>query len=355
MNKLSPERKPQAVVPVYDILNCGPRNRFVANGKLVHNSAGSKQNLQNLPRGGMLRKAICAPDGYSLVVVDFAAIEARMLAWLAGQDDLVALFERNEDVYCDFASRIYRREITKKDKTERFLGKVAILGLGYSMSWRKFATFLASGPMGQPPILFTTDDLYRMGGTHDHTLDTAGITGKVTGDALVAHCSATKLLVDLYRSTYHKIPEYWRLGDRMIKAMYAGRQMQFGVFETEQDRLTLPNGLKLHYRHLKPSDDSGWSYVGKNGEKQYLYGSKLVENVTQAASRVIMTQAMNRISERYRVVLTVHDECVIVCPEEQGEEALTYMLDVMSSPPAWAKGLPLAAEGSIAKNYGEAK
>lgn len=116
-----PERS--RITWVYDILNCGPQCRFVANGKLVSNSGANRLNLQNLPRGSLLRKAITAPPGYSLVVSDMAQIEARVLAWLAGEQAILDIFTRKDDLYCEVASKIFGRPITKADKDERFVGK----------------------------------------------------------------------------------------------------------------------------------------------------------------------------------------------------------------------------------------
>lgn len=114
------------LVPVYDIKNCGPRHRFSANGKLVHNS--DSLNLQNLPRNSPLRLAIIAAMGYVIVDSDSSQIEARTLAWLAGQDDLVDAFDRGEDVYKIMASAIYGKAVGDITKDERFVGKTTILG-----------------------------------------------------------------------------------------------------------------------------------------------------------------------------------------------------------------------------------
>jgi DNA polymerase len=132
------------LVPVYDIKNCGPRHRFSANGKLVHNS--DKLNLQNLPsRGkdaGKLKRAIMAPPGHVIIDCDSSQIEARVLAWWAGQDDLVEVFEKNNaeiaagvkkndfqyDPYKLMASRIYNKPTTDITDSERFIGKTTILG-----------------------------------------------------------------------------------------------------------------------------------------------------------------------------------------------------------------------------------
>ena len=352
MMQLSQDRKPQAVALVYDILNCGPRNRFVANGKLVHNSGSDGLNLQNLPRGGELRKAIVAPAGHVLVVSDFAQIEARMIAWLAGQEELLQQFRDGDDVYCRFASKIYGRVITAEDKRERFLGKVCVLGLGYSLGWKKLATILATGPMGQAPILFTAEDLNVMDGRMEK-LETGGITTKLTGQALAVHCSAAKHLVDTYRNSYDRIPNYWRTCDRILSAMERGVKHQFGPVSTEKDCVLLPNGLYLQYKDLHKDAEQSWRYTGKRGEKQYIYGGKLAENLTQALSRIVMTDALLQIP--HRAVMSVHDELVYCVKEEEAEEASEIISDAMSKAPAWCAELPVACELGIGRSYGETK
>ena len=102
-------------------------------------------NLQNLPRGSALRTAVMAPEGQQLYVVDLSNIEARMLAWLAKEADLLDAFAAGRDVYSEFASQIYGRPVTKADKLERYVGKTAILGLGYGMGPDKFRDTLKNG------------------------------------------------------------------------------------------------------------------------------------------------------------------------------------------------------------------
>lgn len=118
------------LVPVYDIVNCGPRHRFVANGKLVHNS--DSVNFQNLPsrdkKKKALKRAVIAPHGHEVINCDSSQIEARVLAWLAGQDDVVSQFANGEDVYSIFATKIYNRPISKANPVERFVGKTCIAG-----------------------------------------------------------------------------------------------------------------------------------------------------------------------------------------------------------------------------------
>ena len=112
-------------------------------------SGRDKINFQNLQRGSELRKCLIAPDGYQVLVVDSSNIEARMLAWLAGQEDVLEVFRSGGDVYSDMASKIYGFPVDKKaHPTERFVGKTAVLGLGYGMSAKKFQLTLSTGAMG---------------------------------------------------------------------------------------------------------------------------------------------------------------------------------------------------------------
>ena len=98
-----------------------------------------KINMQNMPRNSELRKALCAPPGHLVFVADLSNIEARMLAWLADEDDLLAQFAAGDDIYSNLATEIYGRPINKHDDpTERFVGKTAVLGLGYGMGANKF-------------------------------------------------------------------------------------------------------------------------------------------------------------------------------------------------------------------------
>ena len=97
-----------------------------------------KLNLQNLPRKSLLKEAIIAPEGYTLIDADSSQIEARIVAWLSGQDDLVKAFERKEDVYKIMASAIYQKGESEIDSQERFVGKTTILGAGYGMGSKKF-------------------------------------------------------------------------------------------------------------------------------------------------------------------------------------------------------------------------
>ena len=295
-------------------------------------SGRDKINFQNLQRGSELRKCLIAPDGYQLVVVDSSNIEARMLAWLAGQDDLLEIFRSGGDVYCDMASKIYGFPVNKIDHpTERFVGKTAILGLGYGMSWRKFQMTLATGAMG-PRV--DVDDIQ------------------------------AKLVVNTYRESNSSIVALWREMDRAIHEMIEPSFLfkAAGLLPVSQNRIKLPSQLYLRYPRLRynispANDDYGYSRPEiMYGEANRLYGGKLTENVIQALARIVVCDQMLEIDKACQevdgaVVLTVHDEVVAAVPDAYVEEMFDLAVSAMRTPPAWAADLPLDAEGGYAKEY----
>ena len=109
-----------------------------------------KVNMQNLPRKSALKKAIIPPEGYVFIDCDSSQIEARTLAWLAGQDDLVAAFDAGEDVYKIMASAIYNKPVEEITDSERFVGKTTILGAGYGMGAAKFKAQLKTFGVDMP-------------------------------------------------------------------------------------------------------------------------------------------------------------------------------------------------------------
>src|SRR5690606_35711538 len=124
-------------------------------------SGGNKMNLQNLKRGGELRRSILAPKGHQIVVADSSQIEARVLAWLAGQDDIVQAFANRDDVYKLMASAIYGVPVEEITDDQRFIGKICVLGLGYGMGPNKLEMTLRQGVMG-PPVEISLDECRRI-------------------------------------------------------------------------------------------------------------------------------------------------------------------------------------------------
>ena len=294
--------------------------------------AGSdKVNFQNLPsrdaKKKALKQAVVAPEGYKIINCDSSQIEARVLAWLSGQTDLVEEFQLGDDVYSIFASKIYGREITKKDPIERFVGKTCILGLGYGTGALKL----------------------------QHTLKTSPPGADLTEDKC-------KDIVKLYRETNDKIVDLWKEGDSALKHL-SNWLPEFQPFsygehdcvKVDKEGFLLPNGLYIRYPDLNLDTDetnSGYKYQSRKGPVS-LWGGSIVENVVQALARIIVGEQMLKLAERYRPVLTVHDAAVCVVPEEDVDEACAWIVEVMSTPPDWAKGLPVACEAHHGYNYGE--
>lgn len=297
-------------------------------------SGGDKINLQNLPRGGSLRKSISAPPNHVLVAVDSAQIEARVVAWFAGQEDLVEDFRNGVDIYSKFATDVYGRPIDKSvDKVERFVGKTCILGLGYGMGKDKFKATLKIG-MGGVSVDMPIEDAERV--------------------------------VNLYRGKYNWVAELWKDAQAALNAMVSGHTAELGtgvLLKCEGDRIHLPNGMFIHYPNLR-KEGNEFCYDGRYGPVK-IYGGKVVENVVQALARIVVFNQMAKIDQafrkrdtpkhRFKVALTVHDEVVAVVPEEAAQKCLDFMVEVMSTPPSWASDLPVACEGDFALTYGDCK
>ena len=305
-------------------------------------SGGDKLNLQNLPRGGALRHAIRAPKGYKIISCDSSQIEARMVAYLAGQSDLVQWFREGRDVYSEFATVFYGRKVTKADKLERHVGKAAILGLGYGMSASKFELTLKRG---KPPVDLPEEDVER--------------------------------LVRTYRQNYHHIVKLWGECGYALSSMVAGRKGRIGnILTYDAEGIILPNGMRIRYHGLQANDrqftyiqdrrmfdramkarlDGSKADVGKGSipGQSRIYGAMVVENVTQALARIVVAEQMLAIRDAgYHVAFQVHDENVCVVPEDQAEQAEKDIVAIMSTPPSWAPDLPVACEAGTADNYGD--
>ena len=303
-------------------------------------SGGDKLNLQNLPRNGAIRSALTAPIGEVLIACDSSQIEARMVAYIAGQDDLVQAFREGRDVYGEFASEIYGKKVTKADKVERFVGKTCILGLGYGMGHVKFRNTLA---LGQGGISVDIDE------------------------------NEAQRIVRLYRQKNHKIVSLWNKCGHALTTMVAGGSGNITeLLPFDSNGIILPNGLRIQYNALRQTPD-GFEYIAdartyrklakarvSSGEQiaidwTRIYGGKVTENVVQALARIVVAEQMASIGQSYHVAFQVHDEIIISCLEEDKAHARQLVEDRMSRPPRWARDLPVACESGVGYNYGDAK
>tara|TARA_R110000796_G_scaffold185596_3_gene302437 strand:- start:596 stop:2437 length:1842 start_codon:yes stop_codon:yes gene_type:complete len=288
-------------------------------------AGADKVNFQNLPsrnkKQKALKNAILAPDGRVVINCDSSQIEARILVWLAGQHDVVEEFRKGEDVYVNFAKRVYEREdITK---TERAVGKTCILGLGYGTGGDKIQNVLKVN---------------------------AGV------ELSIKEC---KDIVDLYREINHEVQKLWKECDRALADLASWPEDRDAYFlgkggecvQVTPEGLLLPNGLYIRYPNLR-KELGGYEYSSRRGTIS-IWGGAVVENIVQALARIVIGEQMIEINRRYKPVLTVHDAVICTAPKDKAEEALSYIMTEMSKTPTWAKGCPITCEGGFADNYGD--
>ena len=300
--------------------------RIFVTGNTGRFGGNNKMNMQNLTRGGELRLSILAAKGHAIAVADSGQIEARVNGWLWGQDDLLDAFRHQRDVYSEFATAVYGRTITKADKTERHVGKVCVLGLGYQMGAPKLQLTLAKGALGGPPIAMSLDQCQHIVGT--------------------------------YRRTYYKIQQGWKMCSEIIEQMAAGIDGEYKCLSWGDDNgvgyINLPNGMRLKYPDLRKAvGEKGWdewSYQSGAIRKK-IYGGLLCENLVQALARIIVMDQMLMIDKKYPVVMTTHDEVVAHPKLRAAQQCYDYMHQCMVTAPWWCPDIPLAAEGGWAENY----
>ena len=288
-----------------------------------------KINLQNLPSRGSsgkkLKRSILAPEPCSLINADSSQIEARILAWLAGQDDLTEAFASGKDVYRSMAARIYGYAPAAEDHVsdeQRFVGKTTILGAGYGMGAVRFREQLKN---------FGTE---------------------------ISEWEARKA-INTYRNTNWQITRLWRDAQQTLTNISRGDDGSLGVNGliriVDRRFLSLPSGLRLRYDGLETTTTPQgveFEYKTRRGMTR-IYGGKVVENVCQALARCVIGEQMLKIAKKYKVVLTVHDSVVCAVPDNEVTEAKEYMQECMRTIPDWAEGLPLDCEVGVGKSYGD--
>lgn len=282
-------------------------------------SGGDKLNFQNFPRGGDLRKSLLAPDGHTLCVMDLSQIECRVLNHLAGEAWVLDAFRENRDLYSEMASDFYGYKVNKKDHPkERFLGKTLVLGAGYGIGWKKLQAMLKLNK-----VVLSEQDARRA--------------------------------IDRYRGKHKNVVNLWQVADWCLKWMVNGNP-RGGVFEYDLGcvkirgkKVILPNGAIMDYSGLRRGKD-GIELVTGRGITN-MYGGKFIENIVQALARIVMAQAMLKISKIYKIVTTTHDEIVYIAPKGEAEIALEIGYSILVTPPLWAPDLPLDAEGGADERY----
>jgi len=284
-----------------------------------------------------LRAMIVAKPNHELIAMDFSAIEARVLAWLAGQESVLQIFRTHGKIYEHAASGIYNKPIEAVTKDERQIGKVAVLALGYGGGVGAFQSM-------------------------------ARVYGVKVEDTKADEIKKA------WRDSHKHIVRYWydlegaainavELGV-VCKAGPAGRQIAF-IKKGSFLWCKLPSGRVLCYPYPQiktvqtpwGEDRAALVFMSVNGttnkwEETKTYGGSLSENVTQAVARDLLAEALPRLEDNgFPVVFHAHDEVVVEIPTSMSNDAEHRVEQLLSETPAWAKGLPVTAEGWRAKRY----
>jgi len=277
-----------------------------------------------------IRGMFIPSEGYEMFITDFAAIEARVVMWLADEEAGLKMFRDQDtdpklpDIYVHMAREIYKKPgITKKDKRERQLGKQAVLGCGFGMGPAKFQATCA---------------------TYNIEVD----------------LNLATRAVGAYRNTFKKVPKFWYAMEAgAIQAVNTKKPVQVGrvlwYLDGEFLRMKLPMGRTLAYHRPKVSAENRLSFMAANlVTKRYVpedtWGGTLVENAVQATARDIMAESMLQMaSSGFNILFTVHDELVVEAPI--GVKTEKDVLKIVCKPPAWADGCPINAECEKVSRY----
>ena len=329
-------------VPTFDIVNCGPRRRFVANGKLVHNS--QKINVQNyssrksasnpLGKANPLRRSLRALPGYFMADGDLSQVEVRVLGGLSGEFAILDSFASDDhDPYCIFGGKLYGRPIIKGvDKRERDVSKSAVLGNGFGQGAVGFAAYCKRSGLD------VSDD-------------------------------EAKMAVDVYRAEHPQVVSFWRECDWALEQIMAGREnLTFGYrgcLRVIKDGIQLPSGRPIRYRGLaytkRPSrykpgemEDAITFYDPVKYMRRVVYGSLVTENVVQGAAADIVIEAGVDLGFRHDLWprIQVHDSLVFVEPTRRLAELCEVVPARMRQSPKWLNWVPLSMELELGPDYG---
>ena len=318
-------------------------------------------NLQNLSKRGSdktLRTSVKAPAGYKLVACDSSQIEARVLAWLAGEQWLLKAFRDRTDPYCQMASSIYGEPYevihswTKGDdahdpeadadlkaryKQYRNVGKTAVLQLGYYAGAGRFGMYLQQ----------------------------QGIT---LGNTQEEHEHEAQRVVNVYRGRNGAICEFWRKCGTLLENLRMVRSGtfvhglfhcsgQYDIFGHKAPAIVLPDGFPLVYPNLRLQRGAGkQEYVYDSIEKgrmvtKRIHSGIVCNNIVQATAFAVIRYQACLINERYPIRINIHDSLGVLAPEDEAEDCLAFMQQCMRQLPPWAEDLPIDCEAEIGDDF----
>ena len=329
-----------------------------------------------------VRGFLCAAPGKELVAADLAAIEARGVAWLAGQEDVVAAFASSDkdpklpDAYCKAASTLFARPITKADKYERTIGKVEILSFGYGGGVGALAKMAKTYRVNMADVYDVVWSI-ASGQQRDKAEEAMAARYRQTFEAHPRMTEefflASDIAKQLWRADNPKTVGYWydveaayleavAIPGKVVSVGPPGRAVRFrksGSFLWA--KMPSDGTLCFPYPEIRDSK-TPWgatkptlTYMGvdstsKQWRRETTYGAKMVENLTQKICRDILVHGLLELNARgYFTPQHVYDEAV--CEVPVGWGSVQEVEQIMSSPPPWAKGFPIAAEGWRGRRY----
>lgn len=286
-------------------------------------------NLQNLPRTSELRRAICAPEGYKIVVSDLSNIELRLAYWFAQDYNKIDLIKKGVDLYKMSAAEIMGIDYDSVDKDLRYIFKVVNLSGVYGVGANKMHAILTQGGVDK--------DLEEI-----------------------------KSIVYNYRASNPLLLNAWNEAGSMLEAISKGQKYSMGnkkIIEsiTKQGMLK-PNKMLLplpNLRQIKTEDGrETWVYdkkIGRNIILEYTHPAKTFQRCIQSLARDIIGEHLIAVSKKYPVVMTVHDELVMLSKENEVDDCVSYVKECMTTAPVWCSDLPLGCEVGVGDNYMDAK
>ena len=285
-------------------------------------------NLQNLPRSSELRRAICAPKGWKLVASDLSNIELRLAYWFAQSTNKIQAINDGIDLYKQSASEITGIEYDKVDKDLRFIFKVVNLSGIYGVGAAKMHSILKQGGVKK--------DL-----------------------------NEVKNIVYAYRRANPELVSAWADAGTMLESIRAGHHYAMGsggiITSVPHEGMMKPNGMMLglpNLRKLKTDTGESWAYdklMGRTIIPEYIHPAKTFQRCIQSLARDIIGEQLIKVAKVYDVVMTVHDELVMLCPDDEVDECVDYVKKCMTTAPDWCKDLPLGCEVGVGDNYMDAK
>jgi len=286
---------------------------------------------------------LSAPSGYILGTGDLSQIEARTVAWFAGQEDMLQAFAQGRDLYSEFGTeQIYHQEVRKPRKDDppdvyqtmfnrRTASKETILGAGFGMGGTRFTQYCKEKPVLKVAI--------------------------ESGDLTPQLCQRA---IAVYRQRYSMIPKLWkeveaawrfvaRYTDQRATVSHSGRCLTFWN-ENGTVTVQLPSSRCLFYPHARVDSEGGCAY-----HWGHLWGGSMVENIVQATARDVFTDGLLRLEDAgFNGLFSVHDQAICLLAldaEYSAEDMLAEMHRLQCIVPSWATGLPVATEGDLTKAY----